>query len=99
MWIVSGRGKARIGDRETEIATGDFLALPIGPECAHQIVNDSANDPVFLCLSTLRDPDFIHYPESGKVGLFSITAPGAVHPTTPPPPRTTRENSCDATPA
>ena len=43
-------------------------------------MNDSADDLVFLCFSTMREPDIAYYPESGKVGLFPIAAPGAVPP-------------------
>ncbi|MDA1259395.1 MAG: hypothetical protein O3A20_02110 [Planctomycetota bacterium] len=44
-------------------------------------MNDSAADLVFLCASTMHEPDITFYLESGNIGLFPAAAPGA----TPPP--------------
>lgn len=85
MWVVAGRGTLRLGAERHSIEAGDWIALPVGPAHAHQLVNDSPAELVVLCVSTMREPDIAYYPESGKVGLFPAGAPGR-----PPPPEMPR---------
>src|SRR6188768_4296022 len=42
IYIVSGSGTARIGDARVAVRAGDWIALPTGPEHAHQMINDGA---------------------------------------------------------
>jgi uncharacterized cupin superfamily protein len=76
VYVLQGSGRLRVGNREFPIAAGDYAALPVGEQSAHQIANDSDEDLVFLCLSTMVEPDVVVYPDSGKVGVFVGTAPG-----------------------
>jgi uncharacterized cupin superfamily protein len=55
IYVLSGAGEARIGDARVPVRPGDWIALPTGPEHAHQMVNVSAAEPlVYLCISTMR---------------------------------------------
>lgn len=76
IYVLQGRGTLRRGDGRFPIAAGDYVALPPGPEHAHQLINDGEESLVYLCLSTQREPDIGVYPDSGKVGLFVGSAPG-----------------------
>lgn len=76
IYILSGSGSIRIGETHRPLRTGDYIALPAGGEHAHQIINDSSEDLVFLCLSTMVQPDICVYPDSGKIGVFAGAAPG-----------------------
>jgi uncharacterized cupin superfamily protein len=58
IYVLSGSGEARIGDARVPVRPGDWIALPTGPEHAHQMVNVSAAEPlVYLCISTMRGGD------------------------------------------
>jgi len=55
IYVLSGSGEARIGDTRVPVRPGDWIALPTGPEHAHQMVNASAAEPlVYLCISTMH---------------------------------------------
>ena len=69
IYVLSGTGEARIGDARVPVRPGDWIALPTGPEHAHQMVNVSAAEPlVYLCISTISGAEIVEYPDSGKVG-------------------------------
>jgi uncharacterized cupin superfamily protein len=69
IYVLSGSGEARIGDARVPVRPGDWIALPTGPEHAHQMVNVSAAEPlVYLCISTMLGTEIVEYPDSGKVG-------------------------------
>jgi uncharacterized cupin superfamily protein len=51
------------------VRPGDWIALPSGPEHAHQMVNVSAAEPlVYLSISTMLGAEIVEYPDSGKIG-------------------------------
>jgi uncharacterized cupin superfamily protein len=76
MYILEGRGKVRIGGKIYEVKAGDYLGLPVGPDYAHQTINDSDADLVYLCMSTMTAPEVAEYPDSNKLGVITGTAPG-----------------------
>src|SRR5215813_5044070 len=41
IYVLSGSGEARIGDARVPVRPGDWIALPTGPDHAHQMVNVS----------------------------------------------------------
>jgi uncharacterized cupin superfamily protein len=46
IYVLSGSGEARIGDARVPVRPGDWIALPTGPEHAHQMVNISTAEPL-----------------------------------------------------
>ena len=75
IYVLSGAGEARIGDARVAVRPGDWIALPTGPEHAHQMVNTSTAEPlVYLCISTMRGAEIVEYLDSGKLGA-SVTDP------------------------
>jgi uncharacterized cupin superfamily protein len=69
IYVLSGLGEARIGEARVAVRPGDWIALPAGPEHAHQMVNASGIEPlVYLCLSTKHAVEIVEYPDSGKIG-------------------------------
>jgi uncharacterized cupin superfamily protein len=76
IFVLEGRGRVRIGDSETSVRAGDYVALLAGPGSAHQTFNDSDAVLRYLCLSTMIEPDVNFYPESDKIGFFAGSAPG-----------------------
>jgi hypothetical protein len=73
---LEDRGRVRIGDSETSVRAGDYVALLAGPGSAHQTFNDSDAVLRYLCFSTMIEPDVNFYPESDKIGFFAGSAPG-----------------------
>jgi uncharacterized cupin superfamily protein len=65
--VLEGEGTLRIGERAVPVRAGDFVALPAGPQSAHQLINTSRAPLRYLCMSTMRLPEVVLYPESGKV--------------------------------
>ena len=76
LYILEGRGLVRLGEVEIEIRAGDYVALPAGPDSAHQTINDSDAPLRYLCVSTMLTTDISVYPDSNKIGVFAGAAPG-----------------------
>jgi uncharacterized cupin superfamily protein len=71
-FIVKGTGTLRYGDERRPIRAGDVICCPTGgPETAHQIINDSAEELAYLSISTMRPVEICEYPDSGKVGSYA----------------------------
>ncbi len=71
--VLSGTGKARIGDAEVPIRAGDFLAFPAGQGHAHQLEATGTEPLRYYCLSTQKDPEVCGYPDSKKIAMYSRT--------------------------
>ncbi len=76
-FILEGEGTVRHGDQKYAIKKGDFIsAVPGGSNVGHQIINTSEHNLVYLCVSTMEDPDICEYPDSKKLAVFVGSAPG-----------------------
>jgi uncharacterized cupin superfamily protein len=69
--VVDGKPTLRAPGGERELAPGDVVCFPRGPEGAHQLSNRSEHPVRVLLLSTLVTPDVVEYLDSGKVGARS----------------------------
>jgi len=78
IYIVSGTGTARIGDAQVPVGAGDWLAFPVGPAHAHQLINDGAAPLVYLCVATNHLCEVVGYPDSQK--LQAMAGPDWEHP-------------------
>ena len=65
IYVLSGRGIARIDDSEYEVATGDFMAFP-APGVAHHLRNPFEVELVYLMGGENRDVDIVDFPDLGK---------------------------------
>ena len=72
-WLiaVSGRPTLRGPDGERALAPGDVVVFPEGPAGGHQVINRSEDLSRVLILSSKSPVAVVHYPDSGKVGLWS----------------------------
>jgi uncharacterized cupin superfamily protein len=75
VYVLAGRGTLRLGSERLAIRPGDWIALPCGPEHAHQIQNDGDRPLEYLCISTMLPVDVWGYPDSNKIG-FCAAPPG-----------------------
>ena len=69
--VVSGRPTLRSPDGEHELEAGDVAVFPEGPDGAHQVLNRSGEPCRVLILSSKSPLAVVHYPDSGKVGIWS----------------------------
>ncbi len=69
--VVSGRPTLRAADGERQLEPGDVAVFPEGPDGAHQVINRTDETCRILLLSSKSPIAIIHYPDSGKVGLWS----------------------------
>jgi len=76
LFILEGTGTALIGAEEVGVRAGDYVALPAGEDHAHQLHNTGEGPLVYLCVSTMNEPDVVGYPDSDKIGVFTGAAPG-----------------------
>ncbi|WP_342378160.1 cupin domain-containing protein [Myxococcus stipitatus] len=75
-YVLSGSGLLRLGDASLPVRAGDYVALPVGAACAHQLVNDGTETLRYLAFSTMVEPDVMVYPDSKKVCVTAGSAPG-----------------------
>ncbi len=76
IFILEGEGLLRQADGEHPVKKDDFMTFPVGPEHAHQLINNSSAPLKYLCFSTMIEPDVCVYPYSNKIGVFAVDAPG-----------------------
>lgn len=76
LFILDGQGTLIRGDRERTVKRGDYVVFPAGPDHPHQLINTSEETLRYLCISTMREPDVILYPDSEKFGVIAGSAPG-----------------------
>ncbi len=70
-FIVRGNGKLRYGAESRAIRAGDFIACPTGgAETAHQIINDSNAELIYISVSTKATAEICEYPDSKKIGAY-----------------------------
>ena len=69
--VLSGRPTLRTPDGEQELSPGDLAVFKEGPEGAHLGHNRTEEPCRVLLLSSKAPLAIIHYPDSGKVGLWS----------------------------
>ena len=80
LYILRGSGEARIGDARVPVREGDFVAYPVGPGHAHQMVNTSSEPLVYLALSaSVQKVDVVGYPDSKKVAATAGTFEKPIH--------------------
>jgi uncharacterized cupin superfamily protein len=65
IYILSGRGVARIDGTDYEVGAGDFMAFPT-PGVAHHLRNPFDEELVYLMGGENRDIDVADFPDLGK---------------------------------
>ena len=76
IYVLEGEGTARIGDARVPVRAGDWIAMPPGPEHAHQLVNTGTVPLRYLAISTMQKVEIVGYPDSKKFGAAAIGPSG-----------------------
>jgi uncharacterized cupin superfamily protein len=69
--VLSGRPTLRGADGERELEPGDLAVFPEGPTGAHLVANRTEEPCRVLILSSKSPLAVVHYPDSGKVGIWT----------------------------
>ena len=64
-YIIFGEATVRIDDESHTVSAGDSILCPPGE--AHQIINESDSDVIYLIISNDPAFDSYYYPDSGKM--------------------------------
>lgn len=65
LYVLAGRGIAKIGTEEFEVGPGDFMGFP-APSPAHSLRNPGATELVYLMGGERWPVDIVHYPDIGR---------------------------------
>ena len=68
--VLAGRPTLRHPHGEDELAAGDLVCFPDGPDGAHKLTNRGAQTARVMILSTTGRPAVAVYPDSDKVGVW-----------------------------
>lgn len=69
MYVLEGEATLRLPGKEVPLRAGHYAAFPTGEEGTHQVINRSQAPCRYLCFSTMRDPEVVLYPDSGKIAV------------------------------
>ena len=70
LYILSGRGRAEIGEETLEVGPGDFMGFPAPGGPAHNLSNPYEEDLVYLMAGEHTGFDIGHFPRLGKHIVF-----------------------------
>jgi uncharacterized cupin superfamily protein len=70
VYVLSGRGRALIGDETFEVGPGDFMAFPT-PSIGHHLVNPYEDDLVYLMGGERGRVEMGEFPTAGKHAIFT----------------------------
>jgi uncharacterized cupin superfamily protein len=69
--VVAGQPTLRSPDGEQQLEPGDVVVFPEGPDGAHGVANRTDETVRLVFLSSKSPLAVVHYPDSGKVGIWS----------------------------
>jgi uncharacterized cupin superfamily protein len=69
--VLEGTPTLRDPEGENELAPGDLVCFPPGPEGAHKVMNRATERALVAMLSTKAKTSVAVYPDSDKVGVWS----------------------------
>lgn len=69
--VLEGRPTLRHPEGEDELARGDVVCFPEGPEGAHKVTNHSQETARVLMFSTRHSTAVAVYPDSDKIGMWT----------------------------
>jgi len=74
--VLEGTLTVRTPEGEEEVAAGEAVCFPEGPDGAHKLTNRSDGPVRLLMLSTKNNPGVAVYPDSDKIGVWPVQGGG-----------------------
>lgn len=71
IYILEGRGTARIGSDTFDVGAGDFMGFS-APSLPHSLYNPHKNDLVYLMGGERNYPDVVHYPDINRTMVKTV---------------------------
>jgi uncharacterized cupin superfamily protein len=65
--VLRGRPILRSPGGERELAEGEAVFFPVGPDGAHALRNETEEAVRYLVVSTLAAPEVVEYPDLGQI--------------------------------
>ena len=65
--VLKGRPTLRTPEGERQLAEGEVVHFPLGPDGTHGLRNDSENDVRYLVAGIRVSPEVVEYPDIDKV--------------------------------
>jgi uncharacterized cupin superfamily protein len=66
LYVLSGRGTARIDGEEYSVGPGDFMGFP-APSVAHHLINSGTEELVYLMGGESRELEVSEFPDLGRI--------------------------------
>ena len=74
--VLEGTLTVRTPEGEEEVATGEAVCFPEGPDGAHKLTNRSDGPVRLMMFSTKNNPGVAVYPDSDKIGVWPVRGGG-----------------------
>jgi uncharacterized cupin superfamily protein len=74
LFVLRGRPTLRTSEGERELAEGEAVYFPPGPDGAHGVSNGTDEPARYLMVSTRPSPEVAEYPDLGQVTAQARTA-------------------------
>ena len=71
--VLRGRPLLRAADGERELAEGEVVHFPPGPEGAHKLSNPTDEAVRYIMAAVHTSPDIVEYPDEGTYAAFAKT--------------------------
>jgi uncharacterized cupin superfamily protein len=72
--VLRGRPTLRTPDGERQLAEGEVVHFPLGPDGAHGLRNDTDEPARFIVAGIRSSPEVAEYPDLGKITAQARTA-------------------------
>jgi len=74
--VLEGTLTVRTPEGEEEVAPGEAVCFPEGPDGAHKLTNRSDRPVRLMMFSTKNNPGVAVYPDSDKIGVWPVRGGG-----------------------
>jgi uncharacterized cupin superfamily protein len=71
--VLRGRPTLRTPQGERQLAEGEVVVFPVGPDHAHKCRNETDQPVRYLFVSNRASPDAVEYPDTGLLSVMAFT--------------------------
>jgi uncharacterized cupin superfamily protein len=71
--VLRGRPTLRAPAGERTLEEGDAVHFPVGPDGAHQLINNTAEPVRYLMVANRPSPEAVEYPDSRQISVMAFT--------------------------
>lgn len=71
--MIKGTPVLRTPSETRRLGEGEVVAFGIGPDSAHQIINDTEEDVRMIFVGHETSPDAVEYPDEGLISIMAKT--------------------------